>query len=255
MAKVTDLATLYRYLATSDDPVPARVRAARRRLQHFELTPNAAVLRATLYAYRAARSAREFGMRVLVCQPLFRASCKECGPNLRTGDLIHFVQGEGDIIVGANVWLDGKSTITFAARFADRPTLIIGDNSGFGHETELVIAQRITIGKNTNISGATRIFDSNGHPADPVARRNHEPPSASDVRPVTIGDDVWIGKNCLIFPGVRIGNGAIVSAGSVVRKHVPPHAVVAGNPAQVVFRLPRPVIEGTPQTPPARRDA
>jgi acetyltransferase-like isoleucine patch superfamily enzyme len=209
-------------------------------MQNLEVVPPAPVLRAALYAYRAARSARELGMRVLVCQPLFRAHCKECGPNLRTGDFIHYIQGEGDIIVGANVWLDGKSSITFAARFSERPTLIIGDNSGFGHDTELVIAQRITIGKNANISGATRIFDSSGHPADPVARRNHEPPPASDVRPVTIGDDVWIGKDCVIFPGVRIGNGAIVSAGSVVRKHVPPYAVVAGNPAQLVFRLPRP---------------
>jgi len=242
---MTDWTALYRYLATSEDNLPGRVRALRRALQNFELTPNPAVLRTALYAYKAARGAREFGMRVFVCQPLFRAQCKECGPNLRTGDFIHFVQGDGDIIVGSNVWLDGKSTITFAARFSDRPTLIIGDNSGFGHETELVIASRITIGKNTNISGATRIFDSSGHPADPAARRNHEPPPASDVRPVTIGDDVWIGKNCLIFPGVRIGNGAIVSAGSVVRKHVPAYAVVAGNPAQLVFRLPRPN-EGSP---------
>jgi acetyltransferase-like isoleucine patch superfamily enzyme len=246
MAKVTDdLVALTRYLATSNEPLPTGVRALRRRIQNLEITPNRTFLRAALYAYLTARSAREFGMRVFVCQPLFRAYCKECGPGLRTGDFIHFVQGEGDIIVGSNVWLDGKSTINFAARFAERPTLIIGDNSGFGHDTELVIAQRITIGKNTNISGATRIFDSNGHPADPTARRNHEPPSASDVRPVTIGDDVWIGKNCLVFPGVRIGNGAIVSAGSVVRKHVPPYAVVAGNPAQIVFRLPRPA-EGPP---------
>lgn len=237
---------VYRYLARSDDPFAARVRATRRHLQYFEVRPNLAVLRAALVAYRAARTAREFGMRVFVCQPLFRAHCKECGPNLRTGDFVHFVQGQGDIIVGSNVWLDGKSSITFAASFGERPTLIIGDNSGFGHDTELVIARRITIGKNTNISGSTRIFDSNGHPSDPTARRNHEPPPESDVRPVTIGDDVWIGKDCIIFPGVRIGDGAIVSAGSVVRKHVPPYAVVAGNPAQVMFRIPRPAQDGNP---------
>ncbi len=245
MPKVTDdLATLTRYLATSHEPIPTRLRALRRRVQNLEIVPNPTLLRAALLAYKAARSARQFGMRVFVAQPMFRAACKECGPGLRTDEFIHWVQGEGDIIVGSNVWLDGKSTICFAARFADRPTLVIGDNSGFGNDTELIIAQRITIGKNTNISGSTRIFDSSGHPADAAARRNHEPPSADDVRPVTIGDDVWIGKNCLVFPGVRIGNGAIVSAGSVVRKHVPPYAVVAGNPAQVVFRLPRPEGDG-----------
>jgi acetyltransferase-like isoleucine patch superfamily enzyme len=241
MAKPTsNLDALVRYLATSRDPVATRVRALRRQIQHLEIIPPQPVLKSAVLALRAAREAREFGMRVFVSQPLFRAYCKECGPGLRTGDQIHYIQGDGDIYCGANVWLDGKSNISFAARFADRPTLVIGDNSGFGHDTELVIAKRITIGKNVNISGATRIFDSNGHPADPVARRNHAPPDESDVRPVTIGDDVWIGKDCIVFPGVRIGQGAIVSAGSVVRKHIPPYAVVAGNPAQIVFRLPRP---------------
>jgi acetyltransferase-like isoleucine patch superfamily enzyme len=73
-----------------------------------------------------------------------------------------------------------------------------------------------------------------------VARREHAPPATEEVRPVTIGDDVWIGKGCIIFPGVRIGDCAIISAGSVVRRHVPAYGVVAGNPAQLIFRLPRP---------------
>ena len=242
----SDSSALYRYLATSEDAVPRRVRAARRSLQNFELVPNPALLRAALYAYRAARSAREFGMRVLVCQPLFRASCKECGPNLRTGDFVHFIQGEGDIIVGSNVWLDGKSSITFAARFSDRPTLIIGDNSGFGHDTELVIAQRISIGKNTNISGATRIFDSSGHPADPAARRNHDLPRLRRATRDHRGRRVdWEGLPHL--PGSAHRRRRDCLAGSVVRKHVPPYAVVAGNPAQVVFRLPRPDQDGVPR--------
>jgi acetyltransferase-like isoleucine patch superfamily enzyme len=238
-----DLTALYRYLATSEDELPRSVRELRRGVQALEIRPNKAVMRSALYAYLAARNLRELGMRVLVCQPLFRAYCKECGPGLRTGDFVHWVQGDGDIIVGSNVWLDGKSSIVFAARFADRPTLIIGDNTAIGHETELIIGKRITIGKNCNISGATRIFDSSGHPTDPVGRRNHEPPPPDAVRPVTIGDDVWIGKSCLVYPGVRIGDCAIVSGGSVVRRHVPPYSVVAGNPAQVVFRLPRPAAE------------
>jgi acetyltransferase-like isoleucine patch superfamily enzyme len=247
MAKLKDeLTSFYRYLATSDDELPKGVRAYRRKVLGFEITPNKAVLEPLLYAYIVARNLREHGKRVLVCQPLFRAYCKECGPGLRTGDFVHWVQGDGDIVVGSNVWLDGKSSITFAARFADRPTLIIGDNTAIGHETDFIVGKRITIGKNVNISGASRIFDSSGHPSDPVARRNHEPPPPDSVRPVTIGDDVWIGKNCLVFPGVRIGEGSIISAGSVVRRHVPPYSVVAGNPAQVVLRLPKPGADGGP---------
>jgi acetyltransferase-like isoleucine patch superfamily enzyme len=180
---------------------------------------------------------------VLICQPMFRAYCKECGPNLRTGDFIHFIQGIGDIIVGRDVWLDGKSTFTFAASFVDRPSLVIGDGTGIGHGCEITVGKRITIGRNCILSGDVSLFDSNGHPSDPTERRNKRPPAAEDVRPITIGDDVWIGKHVIVFPGVRIGEGAIISSGTVVRRHVPAYGVVAGNPAQLMFRLKKPVTD------------
>jgi acetyltransferase-like isoleucine patch superfamily enzyme len=52
--------------------------------------------------------------------------------------------------------------------------------------------------------------------------------------PTTVGHDVWIGYRSLIMPGVSIGNGAVIGAGSVVTKDVPPYAVVAGNPAKLI---------------------
>jgi len=55
-----------------------------------------------------------------------------------------------------------------------------------------------------------------------------------DAPPVVIEDDVWIGRRAVILPGVRIGTGAIVGAGSVVTKDVPPYAVVGGNPARII---------------------
>lgn len=63
--------------------------------------------------------------------------------------------------------------------------------------------------------------------------------------PLDVGNDVWIGAHALILPHVRkIGNGAVVAAGAVVNKDVPPYAVVVGNPARVVrFRFPKDVIE------------
>jgi acetyltransferase-like isoleucine patch superfamily enzyme len=68
----------------------------------------------------------------------------------------------------------------------------------------------------------------------------HQAPDPEDIRPVIIRDNVWIGKRCIIFPGVRIGEGSVISAGSVVRSHVPAYSVVAGNPAKVMFRLKSP---------------
>lgn len=65
-----------------------------------------------------------------------------------------------------------------------------------------------------------------------------------DTRDTVIGNDVWIGYGALILPGTRIGNGAIIGAGSVVRGEVPPYAIVTGNPAEVRrFRFDRDVID------------
>jgi acetyltransferase-like isoleucine patch superfamily enzyme len=234
---------LYRYLATSDRPLPRFVRRLKKWFHTVSVPAPRSVVRPILWAFLAVRSCYHFGMRVFVCEPLFKAYCKQYGRGLRTGNFVHWVSGKGDIILGNNVWLDGKSTINFAARFTDHPTLLIGDNTGIGHGCILTIAKQITIGRNCTLSGCIWIADSNGNNTDPVARGTWlagQPPPAEEVRPVVIGDNVWIGRESLIFPGVRIGEGSIVSAGSVVRSHVPPFSVVAGNPAKVVFRLRRP---------------
>jgi acetyltransferase-like isoleucine patch superfamily enzyme len=234
------VAELYHQIAKSDTETARALRRLIKGVNTFSIPAPKALTRPALLAYLAARSGYSFGKRVFVVQPLFSAYTTRCGKNLRTGDQLHWVQGQGDIIVGDDVWIDGKCTFTFASSYAERPTLEIGDGTGIGNDTEFSIGKRITIGKHCIISGYTRFFDSNGHPSDPVERRALKPLPPDQVRPITLGDDVWIGKGCIIFPGVRIGEGAIVSGGSVVRRHVPPYAVVAGNPAQLVFRLPRP---------------
>lgn len=238
-------AELYHYLAKSDDALPTMVRKIKREVSNPTIPIPPAVVRPALYGYLTARSALDFGKRIFVAQPFLQAYCKECGPGLRTGSEIHWIEGQGDLILGSNVWMDGRCTIIFGASFTGRPVLEIGDGSAIGNGTNFAIGKRIKIGKNCNISGETTIFDSNGHPSDPVARREHKPPPDDQVRPVTIGDDVWIGKSCLILPGVRIGDAAIIAAGSVVRTHVPPYCVVSGNPARIVYRLPKPGEQAT----------
>jgi acetyltransferase-like isoleucine patch superfamily enzyme len=232
--------SLRRYLATADTPFPRLVRAIRSAIATFSVPAPHALTKPLLWLFLALRNSYFFALRVFICEPLFKAYCKRYGRGLRTDCYVHWVSGSGDIMLGANVWLDGKIAIGFAARFAERPELLIGDNTAIGHGCRFAIGKRITIGRNCNLSGGTIVMDSNGHPADPKARSAHQPPAAEDVRPVVIGDGVWIGMQCIIFPGVKIGDGSVISAGSVVRTHVPPYSVVAGNPAKVMFRLKRP---------------
>lgn len=61
---------------------------------------------------------------------------------------------------------------------------------------------------------------------------------------IIVGNDVWIGQNCLIRPGVTIGTGAVIASGAVVVKDVPPYAIVGGNPAKIIkYRFEAPLID------------
>lgn len=82
----------------------------------------------------------------------------------------------------------------------------------------------ITIGENVAIAKEVIIRDSDSHKiSDSVM-----------TAPIVIGDHVWIGTRAIILKGVTIGDGAVVAAGAIVTKDVPPHTVVAGVPAKVV---------------------
>lgn len=81
--------------------------------------------------------------------------------------------------------------------------------------------------------GPNTLITSVGHPLDPQKRRNH----IGIAKPVNIGDDVWIGGNCTILPGVTIGNNVVVAAGAVVTKDVPDNCVVGGVPARVIKHI------------------
>jgi acetyltransferase-like isoleucine patch superfamily enzyme len=232
--------SLRRRLATSQGRFARLVRWTRRSVQHFSVPAPKVIVRPILWIFLAVRSGYYFVVRVFICEPLFKAYCTKYGRNLHTDCHLHWVAGKGDIILGDNVTMDGKIVINFAARFADRPTLQIGDNSGVGHGCSFAIGKLISIGRNCNLSGDIAIMDSNAHDTDPVLRWAWKPPQPEDVRPVIIRDGVWIGKHCIIFPGVKIGEGSVISAGSVVRTHVPAYSVVAGNPAKVMFRLKKP---------------
>ncbi|KAI8179106.1 galactoside O-acetyltransferase [Colletotrichum sp. SAR 10_65] len=75
------------------------------------------------------------------------------------------------------------------------------------------------------------------HPLDPVLRNGTRGPEYG--KPIKIGPDCWFGGNCIVLPGVNIGRGVTVGAGSVVTKDIPDFVAVAGNPARIVREVPR----------------
>lgn len=243
-----------RYLATSDEPVPRAVRWLYRRRNSLSVPAPRIVVKPMLWIYLGLRFVVFFIRRVFIAEPLFKAYCTRYGRNLRTGIFIHWIMGKGEIILGDNVLLDGKSSFSFASRFVDRPVLEIGSGSGIAHGCSLTIGKRITIGRNCGITRDCTIMDTSGHPVgagnriSDATQNKWAPPSDDDVQEVTICDNVWVGQRSIIFPGVTIGEGSIISAGSIVRiKSIPPYSLVAGNPAKVICRLPdAPHVENAP---------
>jgi acetyltransferase-like isoleucine patch superfamily enzyme len=229
--------SLRRTIATSPHPLAKLARTIYYGIDRISIPAPRFVVVPTVSFFSGLTNVYRFFKRVVVAEPFFKSKCRSYGRNVHTGGQIHYFQGAGDIILGDDIRFDGKSTFQFAARFADRPTLEVGDGTIVGHQCGFTVGKRITIGRRCLLSTGIWIFDTNGHPTDPAARWAGLAPSAEDVKPVTIGDNVWIGRNCTIFPGVTVGTGSIISTGSIVRKDVAPYTVVAGNPAKEVAVL------------------
>ena len=106
----------------------------------------------------------------------------------------------------------------------------LGNNSGIGINAHLdgkvIIGNDVMMGPGVCIFVRNHKFDRTDIPMNLQG--------ATEERPVVIENDVWIGARAIILPGIKIGNGSIIGAGSVVTKDVPEFTIVAGNPAKVV---------------------
>lgn len=110
--------------------------------------------------------------------------------------------------------------------------VIIGDHTRVGlHNT---VIGPVTIGSHVNLAQGITITALN-HNFSETGRRIDE--QGISTKHVIIEDDVWIGANAVILPGVRIGTHSVVAAGAIVTKDVPSHSLVAGVPAKLIKKL------------------
>jgi acetyltransferase-like isoleucine patch superfamily enzyme len=110
--------------------------------------------------------------------------------------------------------------------------VMIGDHTRIGlHNT---IIGPVTIGNHVNLAQGITVTALNHNFSDAEKRIDEQ---GVNTTPVVIGDDIWIGANAVILPGVTIGSHSVVAAGSVVTKDVPPHSLVAGVPAKIIRQI------------------
>ncbi len=135
----------------------------------------------------------------------------------------------GDITIEGGTALD-EGVILLCSGDAKSDKLLIRQGSYINRYTMIDAHQRIEIGRNCMIGPQCYITDGN-HGTVPQINISSQPMM---TKPVILENDVWLGAGVIVLPGVRIGRGAVIGAGAVVTKDVPPDSIYVGVPARVV---------------------
>ncbi len=165
------------------------------------------------------------------------------GKNVRVIGRI-YCRNFGCLHIGSNVLLFSSPSVNFVGSHKSlsiwvnrNASIRIGDGARISNST-IVSLKSIVIGRDTFIGGGTSIYDSDFHQLDAEDRLKNN--GMIESKPVIIGPRAFIGAHCIILKGVAIGEGAVVGAGSVVTKDIPPFEIWAGSPARFIRRLPIP---------------
>ena len=124
----------------------------------------------------------------------------------------------------------GRGTVIQSGfKFGLKDKIIIGNNCEINEGTYIqaaIIGDYVLIAHNVSLLATTHNFDDR---YKYIIKQGF-----TDVRPIIIEDDVWIGRNAIILPGIKLGKGSIIGAGAVVTKNVEPYMIVGGTPAKKI---------------------
>lgn len=135
--------------------------------------------------------------------------------------------------MGTHVWIEAPFYCDYGINIE------IGDHSFIHTNAVFLDSNKITIGKNALIGPGVHFYTA-GHPLKAIDRIIEKEDNVSyltNSQPIVIGDNVWIGGNSSIMPGVHIGNGVTIGAGSVVTKALPDGVLAFGNPCKIAKSL------------------
>ena len=110
--------------------------------------------------------------------------------------------------------------------------IVVGKNFFANYNCTILDVAKVKIGDNCQMAPNVSIYTA-GHPIHPFSRNS----MYEYGKEVTIGDNVWIGGNTVICPGVTIGHNTVIGAGSVVTRDIPDWSVAAGNPCRVIRKI------------------
>ena len=106
-----------------------------------------------------------------------------------------------------------------------------------GWQTTIAVGNKISLGANVRIAGQCFLAGYPGHPLNAVERALGKPEKDEQVGDIILEDDVWLATGVSVMSGVRIGQGTVVAASSVVTRDLPSGVLAAGNPAKVIKKI------------------
>ena len=186
--------------------------------ENITMTEKEKMLAGELYIAEEAELAAEHARAIELCDRL------DCGG---------ISEEERDAITRQLLGKCGKNTVLGRGFRCDYGYNIeAGENFYVNFNVVILDVCKVKIGDNCLIAPQAGIYTA-AHPLDAAVRRS----GLEYGRPVTIGNDVWIGGGARILPGVTLGDNVVVGAGAVVTKSFPSSVVIAGNPARVIKKL------------------
>lgn len=134
---------------------------------------------------------------------------------------------------GSDVWIEAPFFCDYGENIS------IGKNTFINTNCMFLDNNKIIIGENGLIATYVQIYTAN-HPlkaSERIIVEGTESRYLTSTKPVTIGNNVWIGGNSVIFPGITIGNNVTIGAGSVVTKSIPDNVLAFGNPCKIKSKI------------------
>jgi carbonic anhydrase/acetyltransferase-like protein (isoleucine patch superfamily) len=203
-------------------------------IRNFTIPAPIFIARPLWYLVAMIRTLYYWGISTFWVTPLYKGLCKKVGKNFKAGSHLPFVIGKGLIHLGDNVRIFGKVNFIFGSIKDEIPEIHIGDRTSIGHEVTFDISGKLEIGEHCLVASGVTIQDCAGHSIQAEERSASKPPQEKDVRPIKIGNNVWIGDGVYIMPGSTIGNDCVISAKTVVSRNIPENYLIYQQPYKAV---------------------
>lgn len=225
------------WLKNSPHPVARWLFVAIKKLINLELPAPKYIVRPLYALYQLLSTLFASLMRIFFWTPLFKGRVDQVGRNLNLYGGLPYISGPVTICLGDDCRVSGQSTFTGRSCATSDPQLIVGNNIDIGWMTTIAVATKVELGDNVRIAGRALLAGYPGHPLDPKARALGLPENDDQVGDIILEDDVWLATGVSVMAGVRIGQGTIVAAGSVVTQDLPAMVLAGGIPAKVIRAL------------------